>query len=132
MSYKNASEGLKSYREAQIAGLLGESLGSWFTSGWDTIKDMLKAFSSDAENSVVAAGYTTEPGLSKAAAHLRLDYVCALRREVRKQYVSGDGDVCTDVTPFRHGVISAHGADIFDGLMETVIKYAEKQATGGG
>jgi hypothetical protein len=44
--------------------------------------------------------------------------------------VSGDGDICTDVTPFRHGVMSAHGAMMFDNLMHSVMDFSEKQAKG--
>ena len=132
MSYRDAKSSLAEHRGRQIASMLGESACRWFTSQWHSIHDMLTAFSSDAENAAVAAGYAKEDQDERAGAHIRLDYVCAMRREVRKQYVSEDFDICTDVTPFRHGVISAHAATLFDDLMEAVVKHAERQAKGGG
>ena len=131
MSYKAARDGLARHRAVQISSLLGETAGSWFLDAWDGIVAMLSAFSSDAENAAVASKYTTASGVERACDNIRLDYVCALRREVRKQYVSEDSDVCTDVTPFRHGVMSAHGASVFDTLMDTVVRHAEEQAKGG-
>ena len=110
--------------------LLGETAGKWFTDLWGDVKSMLATFSSDKENQEVAAGYASAPSVAKAAPNLRLDYVCALRREVRKQYISGDNNICTDVTPFRHGVMSAHGAQMFDNLMHSVVEYSERQAKG--
>lgn len=131
MSYRDAKDGIAKHRSQQIAALLGEAVSKWFTSQWSSIQDMLAAFSSDDENAAIASGYATAPGAERAGAHIRLDYVCAMRREVRKQYVSEDSGICTDVTPFRHGVISAHGAALFDDLMETVVRHAERQAEGG-
>lgn len=128
MSYQAAKSAMEGHRDDQISSLLGDSPGTWFTKRWRSVGDMLGAFSSDPENAVVAANYASGPAAARAASHVRLDYVCALRREVRKQYVSWDGDVCTDVTPFRHGVMSAHGAALFDGLMDTVITHAEALA----
>lgn len=131
MGYSDARSKMGEYRESRISVLLGESVGSWFTDLWGSIEAMLSSFSSDAENNAVAAGYASAQPVEKAAPNIRLDYVCGLRREVRKQYVSGDGDICTDVTPFRHGVMSAHGAQIFDNLMHSVVEYSERQAKGG-
>ena len=130
MGYSEAKEKMATHRASRIGVLLGERPGEWFTDLWGSIAEMLKSFSSDRENQEVAAGYATDPSMVRAAPHLRLDYVCALRREVRKQYVSGEGDLCTDVTPFRHGVMSAHGAMLFDNLMDTVVSYSERQAKG--
>ena len=131
MSYDAARAGLAKYRSRQISALMGESGGAWFAETWDGVADMLQALSSDKENAAVITKYATAAGPSRAADHLRLAYVCGLRREVRKQYVSGDADVATDVTPFRHGVMSAHGAGIFDGVMDDVVRHAERQADGG-
>lgn len=128
MSYQAARDGLASHRKKQISSLLGEAGGSWFLDAWSSVADMLKAVSSDAENKSVASKYANASCAERAGGHIRLDYVCALRREVRKQYVSGESDVCTDVTPFRHGVMSAHGANVFDKLMDTVVKHAESVA----
>jgi hypothetical protein len=89
---------------------------------------MLATFGSDAENQAIAAKCASAPSLEKPADHIRLDYVCGLRREVRKQYVSEEDGVYTDVTPFRHGVISAQGARMFDLVMNDVVNYAEAQA----
>lgn len=130
MGYSEARKRLDEHRGDRIDSLLGASPGRWFTDLWGSVSEMLKSFSSDKENQEIAAGYATDPSTVRAAPHLRLDYVCALRREVRKQYVSGEGDLCTDVTPFRHGVMSAHGARLFDDLMDTVVSYSEKQAKG--
>ena len=130
MGYGEARNRLNEYRTDKIAALLGETAGRWFTDLWGDMKSMLAAFSSDGENQEIAAGYASAPSNARAAPNIRLDYVCALRREVRKQYVSGDGDVCTDVTPFRHGVMSAHGAQMFDNLMHSVVEYSERQAKG--
>jgi len=129
MSYGAAREKLGEHRDGRIASLLGES-SHWFLDLWGDVKSMLASFSSDKENQEIAAGYASIPSEAKAAPNIRLDYVCAIRREVRKQYVSGDGDICTDVTPFRHGVMSAHGAQMFDNLMHSVVEYSERQAKG--
>lgn len=130
MSYSEAKEKMTTHRAGRIGVLLGEWPGEWFTDLWGSVAEMLKSFSSDKENQEIAGGYATAPSTVRVAPNLRLDYVCALRREVRKQYVSGDGDLCTDVTPFRHGAMSAHGAMLFDDLMDTVVSYSEKQAKG--
>lgn len=130
MGYGEAKYRLDDYRTGRIAALLGETAGRWFTDLWGDVKSMLADFSSDKENQEVAAGYMSDPPTAKVAPNLRLDYVCALRREVRKQYISGDDGICTDVTPFRHGVMSAHGAQLFDHLMHSVAEYSERQAKG--
>ena len=130
MGYGEARQKLDEHRSDRIAVLLGETAGRWFADLWGGMASMLASFSSDSENQEIAAGYASSPSAERAAPNLRLDYVCALRREVRKQYVSGEGDVCTDVTPFRHGVMSAHGARMFDDLMNSVVDFSEKQAKG--
>lgn len=132
MGYDAARSKLQEYRGARMSTLLGERAGSWFLSLWNGIGDMLSAFGSSDENKDVAAKYAAAETLERIPGHVRLDYVCGLRREVRKQYVSGEDGVYTDVTPFRHGVISANGARIFDDLLDTALKYAEAQAKGGG
>lgn len=131
MGYGEARERLDAYRAGRIATLLGERAGLWFTSLWGGIGEMLSTFRSDKENQAIAASYASAPALERVSGDIRLDYVCGLRREVRKQYVSGEDGVYTDVTPFRHGVISATGARMFDNLMGTVVDYAEKRAKGG-
>ena len=128
MSYQAIRDGLSSHRAGQISGLLGETGGSWFLDKWADLKSMLESVSSDAENAAVVSKYASAPSAERAGCDIRLDYVCGLRREVRKQYVSGDSDICTDVTPFRHGIMSAHGAEVFDKLMDTVIRHAESIA----
>jgi hypothetical protein len=130
MGYGEARGKLHDYRSSRISALLGESAGRWFTDLCASVGDMLASFTSDAENKAVASGYASDPSVAKAGPNIRLDYVCGLRREVRKQYVSGEGDVCTDVTPFRHGVMSAHGAQLFDDLMDAVVDHSERQARG--
>ena len=128
MSFRDAKSKMEDYRAQQIKAMLGESGGAWFTSQWDSIGDILRTLSTDAENKAIASKYATAPDSSRVADHIRLDYVCALRRDIRKQYVSGDDDICTDVTAFRHGVTSAHGARIFDSMLGAVIEHAERQA----
>lgn len=130
MGYSEAREKVNEHRGDRIAALLGEAFGRWFTDLWGDVQSMLASFSTDKENQEISAGYASLPSAAKAAPNLRLDYVCALRREIRKQYVSEDGDLCTDVTPFRHGVMSAHGATMFDDLMDTVVTFSEKRAKG--
>lgn len=130
MGYSEAREKMLGHRDSRIDVLLGTLPGRWFTSLWGDMKSMLASFSSDRENKEVAAGYASTSFPERVAPNLRLDYVCALRREVRKQYVSGDGDVCTDVTPFRHGVVSAHGASLFSELMDVVVDFSERKAKG--
>ena len=130
MGYEEAKSKLNEYRGDRISTLLGESAGKWFMDRWGDVKSMLASFSSDAENQAIAGGYASDPLEARAAPNIRLDYVCALRREVRKQYVSGKDDLCTDVTPFRHGVMSAHGAQMFDNFMDAVVKYSEERAKG--
>lgn len=125
MSYQAARDSMDSGRKGQMASLLGEVGGSWFLDRWDSVASMLKSVSSESENAAVVAKYASASSAERAGCELRLDYVCALRRELRKQYVSEDSGVCTDVTPFRHGAVSSHGARVFDGLMDTVIRYAE-------
>lgn len=130
MGYAEARSKIDEHRDDRMDASLGLSFGRWFTSLWGDVPSMLASFSTDEENKTLAADYAEAPSVARAAPNLRLDYVCALRREVRKQYISGEGDICTDVTPFRHGVISAHGAQMFDRLMDTVMDYSEQQAKG--
>lgn len=129
MGYSEARAKIGEHRNARILTLIGGS-GQWFAELWGDVKSMLADFSSDKENQAIASGYASTPSTARVAPNLRLDYVCALRREVRKQYISEAGDLCTDVTPFRHGILSAHGASIFDDLMNTVMEYSEQQAKG--
>ena len=131
MSYAAARNGLANHRKQQIAAMLGEVGGTWFTSQWESIAAMLGALESGSENAAIASKYASAPCAARVGDHIRLDYICALRREVRKQYVSENDDVCTDVTPLRHGVMSVHGAAIFDELMDTIVRHAEEQAKGG-
>lgn len=131
MSYDVARKRLANHRKQQIAAMLGEVGGEWFASQWESIAAMLDDLTSSAENAAIASKYESTPCAARAGDHIRLDYICALRREVRKQYVSEEEDICTDVTPFRHGVISAHGASIFDELMDTIVRHAEEKAQGG-
>ena len=130
MGYAEARSKIDEHRDDRMDALLGLSFGRWFTSLWGDVPSMLASFSTDEENKALAADYAEASSMARAAPNLRLDYVCTLRREVRKQYISGEGDICTDVTPFRHGVISAHGAQMFDRLMDTVMDYSEQQAKG--
>lgn len=130
MGYADARKSLNEYRRDKIAAVLGKSVGAWFADRWGDIASMLKVFSSDKENQEIAAGYASLPSKARAAPNLRLDYVCALRREVRKQYVSGEDGIYTDVTPFRHSAVSTQGARMFDSLMDAVIQYSEQQAKG--
>lgn len=130
MGYSDARARINEHRSDRVSALLGESAGRWFTDLWGDVRSMLASFSTDDENKEIAAGYASLPSMAKAAPNLRLDYVCALRREVRKQYISEEGDLCTDVTPFRHGVVSAQGARLFDNLMHEVVQYSERRAKG--
>lgn len=128
MGYKSAMAKMQEYHRGHAAALLGERGGMWFTSMWTALTEMLATFGSEEENKAVAAKYASAPSIEKPADHIRLDYVCCLRREVRKQYVSGEDGVYTDVTPFRHGVTSAQGARLFDLVMDNVVNHAEAQA----
>lgn len=126
MSYAAAKAKLKEYRDRQVESLRGKKTPSWFLSLWGDVASMLETFASDEENKAVAADYATGTVGVRAAEHLKLDYVCALRREIRKQFVSGEDTLGTDVTPFRLGVISANGARLFDSALDDVLKHAEK------
>ena len=129
MGYAAARAKIGQHHDDRISSMLGGA-STWFMELWGDLKSMLATFSSDSENGEIASSYASAPSMARTAQHLRLDYVCALRREVRKQYVSGNGDFCTDVTPFRHGAMSAHGALLFDDLMYSVMDYSEAQAKG--
>lgn len=121
MGYDSARSALSEYRRAQQGGLVGDARPMWFPSQFGGVKAMAAAFDSSAENGQVAAGYATGTATERIPAHLRLDYVCALRRDVRRQYVSGDDGIYTDVTPFRHGALSSHGAGLFAAAMDDVL-----------
>lgn len=126
MGYSAANEALYAYRVNRVGELMGESGSSWFASMWGSIKAMLSTFSSDEENQEIAGKYTTATSDEKIPAHVKLDYVCAIRRDVRKQYVSGEDGLYTDVTPFRYGISSAHMARLFDSAMDQVIDRKAK------
>ena len=119
--YGDVIEAIKGYRDGKIAALLGETAKSWFTSAWGSIREMLEVFKSDDENAAISSLYVSGTAGERMKAHMRHDYVCGLRREVRKQYVSGESGVYTDVTPFRHGVLSTHGAILFDDVLNQII-----------
>lgn len=121
MGYSEAMKAAKAHRDGKIASLLGERAQSWFLSAWDSVASMLNAFGSDEENKAVSGLYTGGAAEERMQAHAKLDYVCGLRREVRKQYVSGADGIYTDVTPFRHGVMSAHGANLFDNMLDQLV-----------
>lgn len=122
MSYGVARDALEAYRIRRIGSLLGEDSTDWFLSAWGSVKQMLAAFGSDEENKEVSETYATATHDEKVPPNMKLAYVCALRRDVRKQYASGDDGIYTDVTPFRHAVISAHGARLFDSALDGVLK----------
>jgi len=125
MGYDAARTKMEDYRKAHLAGLLGESRGTWFSDLWGSLQGMLADFTSDKENQEITSSYATAPSLEKVSGHLKLNYVCGLRREVRKQYLSGEDGLYTDVTPFKHGVISTHGAQVFDNALDAVMKNVE-------
>ena len=127
MGYAEAMKAARAHREGKIASLLGERAQSWFLSAWDSVASMLKAFGSDAENKAVSELYVGGTAETRMQAHAKLDYVCGLRREIRKQYVSGEDGIYTDVTPFRHGVLSAHGANLFDNALDQLVTRKEDQ-----
>lgn len=129
MGYKAAYERLYKYRDGHIASLLGETALSWFTSAFGSLAEMLHDFRSDGENREIAGNYATGTDDERTASNIRLDYVCGLRREIRKQYLSGPSGVYTDVTPFRHGVMSAHGGYLFDNALDEVLTRKKR---GGG
>lgn len=123
MSYQKAHEHMHAYHVQHTKGLTKCELhDSWFTSVWDMISDMLKPFDTDDENKAISGSYRSGVSHKKRTKlHFKHDYVCGLRREVRKQYVSGDDDVYTDITPFRYGVTSANGAKLFSSVMDQII-----------
>lgn len=121
MAYSDAMKAVTGHRSGKIAALLGETKQSWFLSAWGSISAMLKAFGSNDENKAVASLYKSGTATERMRAHVKLDYVCGLRREVRKQYVSGEDGLYTDVTPFRHGVMSANGANLFDNALDQLL-----------
>lgn len=125
MSYSDAHSALEAYRRDHIGGSLGDKPARWFSSAFSSTKEMLDKFSSDEENRKVAETYADKEFDARIPANLKLDYVISLRREVRKQYVSGDSDMYTDVTPFRHGAMSAHGASIFDKDLNMLLEDAK-------
>ncbi len=127
MGYGEARERLSEYRRAHEDALIGTKRPKWFASLFGGVQNMLQTFRSDSENGKVASTYATGRAAEREAAHMKLDYVCAMRRDVRRQYASGADGVYTDVTPFRHGAFSAHGADLFDGLMDKVLTQGERK-----
>ena len=127
MGYGEVRSRLSEYRKAHEDALIGTERPKWFASLFGTVQAMLAAFSSDSENVKVSSTYATGKAAEREAAHMKLDYVCAMRRDARRQYASGRDGIYTDVTPFRHGAFSAHGADLFDGLMDKVLTQGGKQ-----
>ncbi len=121
MGYDAARNALSDYRSAQQGGFIGDMRPKWFPSQFGGVKAMLAAFDSSDENGLVASEYATGTTSDRIPAHMRLDYVCALRRDVRRQYASGDDGIYTDVTPFRHGAMSSHGARLFADAMDDVL-----------
>ena len=122
MGFAAAMSAVGAYRAERVGALLGEYAPSWFLSAWGSVADMLKAFTSDAENKAILKLYATGKAEARRAAHIRHDYVCGLRREVRKQYVSGETGLVTDVTPFGRGVVALNGADMFDSLLHQILE----------
>lgn len=126
MSYQAARQALNTYRKSHRDALLGRASGGWFMEAFGGIQTMLEAFSSDQENKEVVENYATGTVDERIPGHLKLDYVCGMRREVRKQFVSGEDGIYTDVTPFRHGVTSAFGAELFDNAFDQVLTRKAK------
>lgn len=94
---------------------------TWFTDSFGSLSELLQACDSASENSAVTAGYKTDPYPKRVKDSLKLDYVCALRREIRRQYISGQGDPFTDVTPLRYNHLSMNQAMLFDNLLKEMI-----------
>lgn len=126
MGYDQASAQLKGYRSTHRRVLLGRERGWWFTNPFSTVKELLGLFETDEENAEIAALYASGTVNERIPGHLRLDYVCGMRREIRKQYVSGEDGIYTDVTPFRHGAVSALGAELFDNAFDQVLNREAK------
>lgn len=126
MGYEQAAAQLKGYRSTHRRVLLGQEKGWWFTTPFSSVKDLFGLFESEEENAEIAARYASGTVNERIPGHLKLDYVCGMRREVRKQYASGEDGVYTDVTPFRHGIISAFGAEIFDNAFDQVLNRKAK------
>lgn len=123
MGYQEARSRIAAYRTEHIGGLINEHPVPWFLSAFGSIREMLSAFSSNDENLEIMGNYATGTDSDRTASNIKLDYVCGLRREVRKQYVSGEDGIYTDVTPFRHGMMSAHGGSLFDSALDQVITH---------
>lgn len=123
MGYNEARSRLESYRTEHIGGLINEQPVPWFLSAFNGIREMLSVFSSDGENREIMGNYAAGTDSERTASNIRLSYVCGMRREVRKQYVSGEDGIYTDVTPFRHGIRSAHGGSLFDSALDQVITH---------
>ena len=121
MSYTKARDAIQRYRMERMKQLLGETAGGWFMSAFGGIAEMLKVFSSDDENKEITKTYMSGTHTEKIPPNMRLAYVCGMRREVRKQYVSGPDGIYTDVTPFRHGAMSAQGGLVFDNALNDVM-----------
>ena len=126
MAFSAALSRLNDYRKNHAKALVGTKRMSWFTSDSSDIKSLLEDFKSDDENSEISGKYRTGKMVERIPGHIKLNYVCGMRREIRKQFVSGEGDICTDVTPFRHGVISAVGAHMFDNALEQILDKGGK------
>ena len=122
MGFAAAMSAIGAYRSKRVGALLGEYAPSWFLSAWGSVADMLKAFTSESENKDIQGLYASGKAEDRRAAHIKHDYVCGMRREVRKQYVSGETGIVTDVTPFGRGVVTLNGADMFDSLLHQILE----------
>lgn len=121
MGYEQADARINGYRAMRRGVLRGKERGGWFTDMFQSIAEMLSVFGSDAENGEIEAKYATGSSGDRIPGHLKLDYVCGMRREVRRQYVSEEDGICTDITPFRRGITSHVGASLFDSAFNLVI-----------
>lgn len=122
MGYGKTMEALQGYRADHGDALLGLRRHEWFPERWDSLGKMLDDLRSDDENAEISRTYKDGEYAEIVRANLELDYVCGMRRDIRRQYISDEADPKTDVVPFRYAITTMDTAMMFDKLTERVYK----------
>lgn len=121
MGYGEARKAMDDYRIGRIRSLETGGALKWFLSAWGSADEAESAFDTKSENAKVASSYVSGTYEGRVPLHAKLDYVCRLRREVRKQYFGSGSELCTDVTPFRLSIPKTNGAALFDEAFDAVM-----------
>jgi hypothetical protein len=95
MSWTDATDYLKDYRDQRAEALDNQERQRWSTHEVDTIGELVEKFSSSEENSAWERLYTAASGVKftqKEAVQIKIHFLAGCRRDIRMQFACGMPD----------------------------------------